>query len=149
MAEESENNVLPERNYKFKVSFTTASVTFFVSEVNGFDDGSQNVKFRHGASTIKIPGSQKYHNVTLKRGIIVGSKAFNNWFAKIQANTIPRDTVTVELLDAHNAVTVQWTLNNAWPTKVNIVDHKSDGNEAAIESIEIAFESLIIINSKP
>ena len=35
-----------------------------------------------------------------------------------------------------------WTLNNAWPTKVTGTDLKSDGNEVAVESIEIAFETL-------
>jgi phage tail-like protein len=35
-----------------------------------------------------------------------------------------------------------WTLNNAWPTKITPTDMKSDGNEAAIESIEIAYETI-------
>ena len=35
-----------------------------------------------------------------------------------------------------------WTLNNAFPTKLTGTDMKSDGNEVAVESIEIAYETL-------
>jgi phage tail-like protein len=37
-----------------------------------------------------------------------------------------------------------WTLNNAWPTKVTGTDLKSEGNEVAVESVEIAYETLVI-----
>jgi phage tail-like protein len=40
-----------------------------------------------------------------------------------------------------------WTLNNAWPTKVTGTDLKSNGNEVAVESIDIAFETMKIENS--
>ncbi|NOS91596.1 MAG: phage tail protein, partial [Cyclobacteriaceae bacterium] len=39
-------------------------------------------------------------------------------------------------------------LNNAWPTKISATDLKSDGNEVAIDSIEIAHEGLTITNGK-
>jgi len=39
-----------------------------------------------------------------------------------------------------------WTLNNAWPTKIQGTDLKADGNEAAIETIELAFETIVIAN---
>ena len=37
-----------------------------------------------------------------------------------------------------------WTLTNAWPTKVTGTDLKSDGSEVAIESLEIAYETLTV-----
>jgi phage tail-like protein len=39
-----------------------------------------------------------------------------------------------------------WTLNNAWVTKISSPTMKSDGNEVAIESIEVAHEGLTIAN---
>jgi hypothetical protein len=33
-------------------------------------------------------------------------------------------------------------LNNAFPTKITLPDMKSDANEAAIESLEIAYETM-------
>ena len=85
--------------------------------------------------------------MTLKRGVFVGNNEFYDWFAKIKANTIARDTVTIQLWNENNAVTMQWTLNNAWPTKVTSTDMKSDANEAAIETLELAFESLVVVNN--
>jgi phage tail-like protein len=40
-----------------------------------------------------------------------------------------------------------WTLTNAWPTKISSTDLKAEGNEVAIESIEIVHEGLTIANS--
>ena len=62
-------------------------------------------------------------------------------------NTIERIPVTISLLDEEGAPTMVWTLENAWPTKITGTDLKSDGNEAAIETIEIAHEGIKIENA--
>ena len=57
-----------------------------------------------------------------------------------------RLSVTISLLDEARKPTMIWTLTNAWPTKICGTDLKSDGNEVAIESIEVAHEGLKIEN---
>jgi len=52
--------------------------------------------------------------------------------------------VIVNLLDESGAVAMTWTLNNAFPTKITGTDLKSDGNEVAVESVELAYETLVI-----
>ena len=37
-----------------------------------------------------------------------------------------------------------WTLQNSFPVKVTGTDLKSQGNEVAVESIEIAFETMTV-----
>ena len=59
-------------------------------------------------------------------------------------NTIARCTIVVNLMDQTGTPQYMWTLNNAWPTKFSGTDLKSDGNEVAIESIEIAYETLTV-----
>lgn len=49
-------------------------------------------------------------------------------------------------MDEGGNPTMTWTLLNAWPTKVVSTDLKSEGNEVAIESIEIMHEGLTIAN---
>ena len=66
---------------------------------------------------------------------------------QIKMNTIKRKTVTISLLDEKGAPVMTWTLGNAWPTKITSTDLKSDGNEVAIESIEIVHEGLTIVAS--
>jgi phage tail-like protein len=39
-----------------------------------------------------------------------------------------------------------WKVINAWPVKVQSPDLKSDGNEVAIETLELAHEGLKIQN---
>ena len=58
-------------------------------------------------------------------------------------------TVLLDRLSAKieaGAPTMVWTLANAWPTKITGTDLKSDGNEAAIETIEISHEGITIGN---
>ncbi|WP_197080606.1 phage tail protein [Methylophilus sp. TWE2] len=62
-------------------------------------------------------------------------------------NTIKRGPVTISLLDEAGKPTMVWTLTNAWPTKITATDLQTDGNEVAIESIEVAHEGLTIANA--
>jgi len=39
---------------------------------------------------------------------------------------------------------MEWALLNAWPTKITGADLKSDGNEAAVGTLEIAHEGVTI-----
>ena len=59
-------------------------------------------------------------------------------------NTIKRLPVTISLLDEAGKAVMVWTLTNAWPTKITGTDLKSEGNEVAIETIEIVHEGLTI-----
>ncbi|WAC03940.1 phage tail protein [Lacinutrix neustonica] len=43
-------------------------------------------------------------------------------------------------------VAMQWELKNTWPTKITSTDLKSDGNEVAVDTLEMAHEQLIITN---
>jgi phage tail-like protein len=65
---------------------------------------------------------------------------------EIKMNTIKRRTVLIKLLDENGKVTMQWQLNNAWPTKITGTDLKSDGNEVAVDTLEICHEQLVVTN---
>jgi phage tail-like protein len=85
---------------------------------------------------------RKFGNVTLKKGIFQDEKGFWALYGSIAQNTIKRQTIVIELLDEEGASTMKWTLGNAFPTKITTVDMKNDGREAAVETIELAFETL-------
>jgi phage tail-like protein len=59
-------------------------------------------------------------------------------------NTIAPTTVVVNLLNETGAPQMAWTLNKAFPIKVTGTDLKSEGNEVAVESVEVAFETMVI-----
>ncbi|MDR2084110.1 MAG: phage tail protein [Bacteroidales bacterium] len=149
MAGEKQDNVWPLPKFYFTVEVADLSEATF-QEVSGLDIEAQIIEYRHGNSpdfsTIKMPGIKKYGNVTLKKGVFVKDNKFWDWFNKIKMNTIERQPVTIKLLDEAGSPTMVWTLKNAWPTKITGTDMKSDGNEVAVETLEIAHEGLTIAN---
>ncbi|MEJ2045212.1 MAG: phage tail protein [Reinekea sp.] len=142
-------SVWPIPKFHFQVKWDSEVMSF--QEVSGLDVEAQVIEYRSGDSpvfsTVKMPGIQKSGNVTMKKGVFKSDNKFWDWFNKIKMNTIARVPVTISLLDETGAPTMVWTLANAWPTKITGTDLKSDGNEAAIETIEIAHEGLTIANA--
>jgi len=89
---------------------------------------------------------QKFSNVTLKRGTFKGDNDFYKWFNTISLNTIERRDLVISLLNENHEPVVVWKVKNAFPVKVQSTDLKADGNEVAIETLEIAHEGLTIQN---
>ncbi|MFT5669120.1 MAG: phage tail-like protein [Vicingaceae bacterium] len=140
----------PMPKFRFEVDLGTELKGIPFQEVSGMDVENQIIEYRHSNSklfsTEKMPGIATYGNITLKRGVFVNDNTFWKWHAEITMNTIKRRTVIIKLLDETGKVTMQWQLNNAWPIKITSTDLKSDGNEVAVDTLEIAHEQLIITN---
>ncbi|HBR53835.1 MAG TPA: phage tail protein [Flavobacteriaceae bacterium] len=150
MAGEAQDNVWPLPKFYFKVSLGSQDNTVAFQEVSGLDTETQPIEYRHSDSkqfsTIKMPGIVKSGNVTLKKGIFVNDNNFWKWYDAIKMNTIKRETVVIQLLDEKGSPTMTWTIANAWPTKITGTDMKSDANEVAVETLELAHEGLTIAN---
>ncbi|MCC8186752.1 MAG: phage tail protein [Bacteroides sp.] len=148
MAGKDQDNVWPLPKFYFKVEVDGLDAAF--QEVSGLEAEAQVIEYRHSNSkefsTIKMPGIKKYSDVTLKKGVFVKDNKFFDWFSKIEMNLIERKPVTISLLNEKGDPTMVWTLANAWPTKITGVDLKSDGNEAAVETLVLAHEGLKIEN---
>lgn len=153
MAEgKTENAIWPMPKFRFEVDLGVSGLNAVAfQEISGMDVENQIIEYRKSNSplfsVVKMPGIVKYGNVTMKRGVFVKDNSFWDWHAKIVMNTIERATVLIKLLDEQGNPTMQWTLNNAWPTKITSTDLKSDGNEVAVDTLEIAHEQLIISNA--
>jgi len=138
----------PLPKFHFQVEWGGARIGF--TEITGLDVETEVIEYRDGAlrefSKMKIPGMQKYPNVTMKRGVFKSDNEYFAWWNTVSLNTIERRDVIVSLLnEAHEPVMV-WKIKNAWPTKIGSTDLKADGNEIAIESIELAHDGLSIQN---
>ncbi len=93
-----------------------------------------------------MPGQRKFSNISLKRGMFKSDNEFYTWFNTINMNTVERRDITISLLDETMAPVVVWKVKNAWPSKITPTDLKADGNDVAIESLEIVHEGLTIQN---
>ena len=148
-----EGSTWPLPKFRFEVDLGTGMNGVAFQEVSGMDKEVQIIDYRHSNSklfsTIKMPGVAKYGNVTMKRGVFVNDNTFWKWMDEIKMNTIRRRTVLIKLLDESGKVTMSWRLNNAWPTKITGTDLKSDGNEVAVDTLEMAHEQMVITNGDP
>ena len=150
----------PLPKFKFQVQMNAPAGPAFgfdFSEVSGLDFESEPIEYRHGASPkltkIKMPGLQKHSNVTLKRGTYKGdNNAFEYW-QKTQffqeggaTGSMYRAAVTIQMLDETGQAIVTWKLENAWACKVQSTDLKADGNEVAIETMELCHEGLSVVH---
>lgn len=142
----------PMLKFRFVVDLGKALKNVAFQEVSGMDLENQIIEYRKSNkklfSTVKMPGIVKYGNITMKRGVFANDNTFWDWHAQISMNTVKRRTVRIKLLNEYGEVTMQWQLNNAWPTKITSTDLKSDGNEVAVDTLEIAYEQIIITKSK-
>lgn len=136
----------PLVKFSFQVKWDDAELIF--QEVTGLSSETQVIEYRGGSSkvysTVKMPGIQKFGNVTLKKGIFKGDKALWDKYNLTKMNTYKRATILISLLDETNAVAMSWTLLNAFPSKITVTDMKSDANEVAVETMELAHEGLSI-----
>ena len=148
--ESVESATWPMPKFRFEVDLGTEMNDVAFQEVSGMDVENQIIEYRKNNSplfsTEKISDIVKYGNVTMKRGVFVNDNTFWDWHDEITMNTIKRRTFLIKLLDEAGKITMQWQLNNAWPTKITSTDLKSDGNEIAVDTLEIAHEQLIITN---
>lgn len=136
----------PLPKFHFIVEWGGIKIGF--TEVTGLDLETEVIEYRHGASPsyskIKMPGMQKFANVTLKRGTFALDNQYYEWWNTVKLNTIERRDITIKLLNEEHLPVITWVLENAWPTKVQSTDLKADGNEVAIESIELVHEGLTV-----
>lgn len=118
------------------------------SEISGLETEVKMIEYRHGDSSvfspIKMPGLRSVGNVTLKKGVFTKDSIFWTWFDETKLNIIKRRTVIVNLLNESASPMMTWTLTNALPVKLVSTDLKSDASEVAIETLEIAYETLAI-----
>ncbi|MBI9052299.1 MAG: phage tail protein [Bacteroidales bacterium] len=143
MAEE----LWPIPKFHFKVEMGDTEIGF--QEVTGLEMEIEFIEYRTGDDPTflkqKIPGLKKHGNITLKKGVYAGDDSFWEWFKDVQTNPERREEVIIQLLDEEEAPVVTWTVTNAFPVKVSGPDLKSDANEIAIESIELAHEGFEVV----
>ncbi len=138
----------PLPKFHFQVQWGGERVGF--TEVTGLDIQIEAIEYREGSSPeyskIKMPGMPKYSNITLKRGSMDGDSDFYKWINTTSLNTVERRDIIISLLNETHSPVVSWKAKNAFAVKVQASDLKADGNEVAIETLELAHEGLNILN---
>ena len=139
----------PLTKFHFAVDWGGTNISF--TEVTGLEISTDVIEHSHGASPdfskLKMPGLRKFSNITMKRGTFKSDNEYYAWINTTRQTEVERRTITISLLDETGAPVVTWKVKNAFPVKVQSSDLKADGNEVAIETLEIAHEGLTIENN--
>lgn len=93
---------------------------------------------------IKVTGTYKVPDVTLKRGVIGDLSTLYDWINEVRGGSqTALRTVTIELRSEDNTTTVQaWKLTNARPTKYTGPSLSGKGTDVAIEELVLASERI-------
>ena len=145
------NSMWPIPKFHFKVTIGGEDIGSF-QEVSGLKKTVEAIDYRGGDSVEffmqKIPGLQKFDNITFKRGVFQDQKQFSEWMKSVKDNLSTHDLgdarkdIVVELLDAGQTPVMTWTIVRAFPVSVTYPDLNSTANEIAVESIEVCHEGI-------
>jgi phage tail-like protein len=130
-------------NHRFTVEIDGVAQAAF-SEVDIAEATVEVIEYREGheIGTRKLPGSRKYTNLTLKRGVTASNDLFD-WWKTVADGDTSRRTVVVSLLDEQRTPVKRWIMRNAWPMRYAVSPLVAvDGRVVVTETLECAVESL-------
>jgi phage tail-like protein len=96
---------------------------------------------------VKVTGTYKLPDVTLKRGVIGDLETLYEWINQVRngSQTALR-TVSIQLQsEDHTAVVQEWKLFNARPTKYTGPTLSGKGADVAMEELVLAYERLELL----
>ena len=133
----------PFRSFNFAVELDGITRASF-RECSGLDASQDPIDYREGTegtTARKLPGLNKYSNITLKWGMTDDTELWA-WRKKAMTGKIERKNGSIVLLDESGEEKLRWNFREAWPTKWTGPSFNATGNEVAIETLEIAHEGL-------
>ncbi len=135
----------PFGNYRFRVEIDGVAQANFC-EVIIPESASEVIEVRDGADAIyvrKQSGRLTFGNLVLKWGLTASMELYN-WRKMVEQGKVSqvRKNIAVVLLDEESNEAARWQFTQAWPSKYKAPDLNAKGNEIAIETLEIVFESM-------
>jgi phage tail-like protein len=134
----------PLASFNFKLEIEGITIAGF-SEVTGLNSESNVIDYREGDEPItprKLPGLNKFANLTLKRGMSVDKQLYE-WRKTAVDGDITRKNLSIVLQNEKKDEVARWNIFNAWISKMAVPDMKANANEIAIETVEITHEGVV------
>jgi phage tail-like protein len=142
----------PLPSYNYRVEIAGAAVGF--SEVSGLSIKRETSTYKEsptasgspGPVVMRMPAQISNPTITLKKGVVrKGSvAALYNWISSIQINQVEKKDIYVRLCDEKGDAVISWKVLNAFPTKLDAPSFTATSNDAAIETMELMADSILI-----
>ena len=133
----------PYRNFNFLIEIQGITQARF-SEVNGLDSETEIFSYKEGGVNEfihKLPSQTQHSNIVLKKGITDSDQLWQ-WRKKATSGKIERKSGSIVLLNEAREEKMRWNFKEGWPSKWIGPDLRADGNEVAIETLEIAHQGI-------
>ena len=133
----------PFLNFNFLVEIDGITRAAF-HEASGLDATIDVIEHREGGENTrlrKLPGQTKFSNIVLKWGMTDEQELYQ-WFSEAVRGNLQRKNGSIVLLDRKGDEVARWNFLRAWPTKYHAPDMNAEGNDVAIETLELAHEGL-------
>jgi phage tail-like protein len=142
----------PYSQFNFRVSITGGpneeEFKAGFQEVSGLGMEITVAEYRGGNhkdnTTMKITGTSKVTDVTLKRGVIGDPETLYGWIHRVRNGSQKElRKVTIKLMsEDRETVAQEWELTNARPTKYTGSAFTAKGTDVAMEELVLAYERL-------
>ena len=136
-------SVDPYLNFNYLVEIDGITRAAF-HEVSGFDSTIDIIEHREGGdntSPRKLPGMTKHSNIVLKWGLTDDTQLYQ-WHRDAVNGNLQRRNGSIVLLDRRGQEVARWNFVRAWPCKWDGPDLTAEGNDVAIETLELAHEGV-------
>jgi phage tail-like protein len=133
----------PFKQFNFLVEIDGITQAGF-QEVSGLDTAQDPIEYREGNDILtphKLPGLNKYSNITLKWGI-TDSKDLFEWRKKAIEGKVERKNGSIVLRDDAGEEKIRWNFVEGYPAKLTWPSFNATSNAVAINTLEIAHEGL-------
>lgn len=136
----------PYRGYNFLVEIDGITRAGF-RECSGLDSTQDPIEYREGNEGLtarKLPGLNKYSNISLKWGITDDAELWD-WRQQVMDGNIDgaRKNGSIVLMDDTGEEKVRWNFREGWPTKWTGPSLNATGSDIGIESLDIVHEGLV------
>jgi phage tail-like protein len=133
----------PFDNFNFLLEIDRIARGAF-QQCSGFDSTIDVIEHREGGENTtvrKFPGLTKYSNISLKWGMTNDMELYN-WHRDAVLGRVDRKNGAIVLVDRQSKELARWSFFNAWPVKYDGPDLNAEGNDVAIETLELAHEGI-------
>jgi phage tail-like protein len=134
----------PYRSYNFKLEIQGVTEGHF-TECTGMGIKVHAIRYREGGTNQVVrclPGPVEYGDITLRYGL-TRSRDLWDWFMQAVKGKAQRKNISVVLVDNDGVTEVmRWNLVDAWPAEWRGSLLDALGQEAAVESLTLVFDTL-------
>lgn len=131
----SQRTKYPLAAFNFRVTVGDAAMSF--TEVQGLVHEYETLTYKHGLSywegeSITRFRYDKFVQVTLKKGVVIGATQLHQWMASTQVKNL-----SISLCDESGTPVVIWQIKKAIVVKIEAPSLQANSNEAAIETLTL------------